>query len=389
MPARNANRGRGGGRGKAGNRPSSSGGGEANARAASTSQRGGSGGSATARGGESGGGRATSGTARDTQTSRTASGANASSGRAGGGAASSGRTGGVASGGRGAERGAATPSSSGLRGTATQSSNAGTRGARRAAGVSSGIGGGDAAFAGIATSGGASQSVPRAADVDAALFGGGPAAETPRTSERQRDLESVRETRETRAAPAPTTGGTPAGTGVAGRPQTGRGLPAWLAGAENPFAMMRRMQEDLETVFRAIGIPRFAAHLTPPRELEELLARTPALGQTAQWSPQIEVFEREGNLVVHADLPGVKRDDVEVNVNDDVLTIRGQRRQENREAEGGYRRTERSYGTFFRQILLPGGVDPTEIEAAYENGVLEVVVPSPRSQQTRRRVDIR
>jgi HSP20 family protein len=153
---------------------------------------------------------------------------------------------------------------------------------------------------------------------------------------------------------------------------------------------MRRMQEDLDTVFRAIGIPRLTAALAAPRELDALFARTPAPSQPAQWSPQIDVFERDGDLVVHADLPGVKRDDVEVNVNNDVLTIRGERRQENREAEGGYRRTERSYGSFFRQILLPDGVDPTEIQAAYEDGVLEVIVPSPRNQQQiRRRVDIR
>lgn len=154
--------------------------------------------------------------------------------------------------------------------------------------------------------------------------------------------------------------------------------------------MMRRMEEDLGRVFRAFGIPRLGAALTPPRELEEMLARTPALSQAAQWSPQIEVFERGGNLVVHADLPGVRRGDVEVNVDGDVLTIRGERRQEHRETEGGYRRTERSYGTFFRQIPLPDGVDPDEVQASYEDGVLEVVVPSPRpDQQRRRRIEVR
>jgi HSP20 family protein len=121
-----------------------------------------------------------------------------------------------------------------------------------------------------------------------------------------------------------------------------------------------------------------------------LLAGTPTLAQVAQWSPQIEVFERGGNLVVHADLPAVKRDDIEVNVDNDVLTIRGERRQESREAEGGYRRTERSYGAFFRQIPLPDGVDPNQVRATYADGVLEVVVPAPRNtQQRRRRVEIR
>jgi HSP20 family protein len=177
---------------------------------------------------------------------------------------------------------------------------------------------------------------------------------------------------------------------VAGRGRPTQGLSAWLAEAENPFAMMRRMQEDLDRVFRAFGVPRIGAALAPARELEELLARSPALTQSSQWSPQIEVFERDGNLVVHADLPAVRKEDVEVNVDNDVLTIRGQRRQEHRETEGGYRRTERSYGSFFRQIPLPEGVDPSSIEASYQDGVLEVIVPSPREQaRGRRRVDIR
>jgi HSP20 family protein len=154
--------------------------------------------------------------------------------------------------------------------------------------------------------------------------------------------------------------------------------------------MMRRMQEDLDSVFRAFGIPRLGAAVAPPRELEALLARAPALSQTAQWSPQVEVFERDGNLVLRADLPGVKRDDVEVSVDNGVLTIRGQRRQEYRETEGGYRRTERSYGTFFRQIPLPEGVEPNQLAASYEDGVLEIVVPPPADQQRgRRRVEIR
>jgi HSP20 family protein len=250
----------------------------------------------------------------------------------------------------------------------------------------------------MATVGTAPPSAPRAADVDAGLFGGGSTRETPQTSDRQRDLESIRETRGTPSASATSSGaaqigaqaGAQTGAGVAGRPQPSRGLSSWLAGAENPLAMMRRIQEDLDTVFRAFGVPRFGAAIVPPRNLEELLERAPTLSQTAKWSPQIEVFERDGDLVVHADLPGVKREDVEVSVGDDVLTIRGERRQENRETQGGYRRTERGYGTFFRQIPLPDGVDPTEIEAAYEDGVLEVIIPSPRDvQRGRRRVDIR
>lgn len=344
MPARDANRGRGGGRKGAGNKPNSAGGRQASAAASSTSStRGGAAGSAGSRGG-SAGGRSSSRTTGNAQPSRTVSGANAGSGRPGGGGAS------------GGARGAAS---------------------------------GDITSGGIATAGTAPSGAPRARDVNAALLGGGSTSDAQRTPERQRDIEPVRENQAARPASATTSGGAQAGTRVAGRPQAKQGLSAWLPGADNPLAMMRRMQEDLDSVFRAFGIPRFAAALAPPRELEELLARTPALTDAARWSPQIEVFERDGNLVVHADLPGVKRDDVEVSVDGDVLTIRGERRQENREAHSGYRRTERSYGTFFRQIPLPEGVDPTEIAATYEDGVLQVIIPSRDQERARRRVDIR
>jgi HSP20 family protein len=135
-----------------------------------------------------------------------------------------------------------------------------------------------------------------------------------------------------------------------GRAQAGQGVAPWFIGAESPLAMIRRAQEDLDNVFRVFGLPRLGPTFAPTRELEELLARSPTLTQAAQWSPQIEVVERDDSLLVRADLPGVKREDVEVNVENDVLTIRGQRRHEHREAEGGYRRSERTYGTFYRQI---------------------------------------
>ena len=213
----------------------------------------------------------------------------------------------------------------------------------------------------------------------------------PKPHEREREIESSLEG----SVSAPGARGGPGRQAVAaqgGGPERARsgGAPsAWLAGADNPLAMVRRMQDDMERIFRAFGIPRFTTALAPARELEELLASAPGLTQAAQWSPQIEVLERDNALVVRADLPGVKRDDVEVNVENDVLTIRGHRRHEQRDSDGGYRRTERSYGSFFRQIPLPDGVEPDQIEASYENGVLEVTIPSPREPRGRRRIDIR
>jgi HSP20 family protein len=264
----------------------------------------------------------------------------------------------------------------------------GASGAAR--GISAGIAGGDLEYGGVAATKHASgASTPAAGDVDAGLFGGAPGA-TVGSTDREREMEPARETREPGAAASAARAGAPQGRArVIGRGQPGGGLSAWIAGAENPLAMMRRMQDDLDRVLRVFGIPRLTAALAPQRELEDLLARSPAATASVQWSPQIEVFERDGNLVVHADLPAVRREDLEVDVEQDVLTIRGQRRQEHREAEGGYRRTERSYGTFLRQIPLPEGVDPNDIEATYQDGVLEVVVPTPRdADRPRRRIDI-
>jgi HSP20 family protein len=412
MPARDANRGRGGGRGT-GNRPGSAGGRQSNAGASSASSaRGGS--SAGTRGGQSDAGRSSGRSAGSAQPSRTGAGPSgrSASGRAGGSAASSTRTASTATGaGRGGAAestrvtgGAARGGNVAVGGSGSGTAHAGgvsSGGARTgrptsggpagAGGVSSGIAGGDLASGGISATTGPSSGTPQAADVESALFGGSSGDEAGRTSERQRDIESAREGADARES---ATGRTAAARDTASRPagrgQSGHGLAGWLAGADNPLAMMRRMEQDLERVFRAFGVPRLSSGFAAPRDVEELLTRTPALSQAAQWSPQIEVFERDGNLVVHADLPGVKREDVEVNVENDVLTIRGERRQEHREAEGGYRRTERSYGSFFRQIPLPDGVEPDQVRAAYNDGVLEVTIPAPGDQPSgRRRIEIR
>lgn len=368
MPARNTNRGRGGGQGRDGNRQSGAGSRQGSSGAKSASARGSAGRGAATR-----------------------AGAGASSGRAGGRSASSAT---LPSRSAGRSATGSTRTESGARsGAASGDSVSGGSRARKVA-VTTGIAGGDLQSGGIAAAP-SPEPVAPAADVDAGLFGSGASAgrattSAARPSELEREIEQTRETSAATAAAAARPTEELRRGGVAGRGRPSSGLASWLAGAENPLAMMRRMQDDLDRVFRAFGIPRLGAVLAAPRELDELLSASPALTQSGQWSPQIEVFERGGNLVVHADLPAVRREDVQVEVDDDVLTIRGERRHEHRDTQGGYRRTERSYGTFFRQIPLPEGVDPSDIEAAYQDGVLEVIIPTPRdSQRIRRRVDIR
>lgn len=91
--------------------------------------------------------------------------------------------------------------------------------------------------------------------------------------------------------------------------------------------------------------------------------------------PDIDVFEREGKFVVRADLPGVQRDDIDVAIEGSTLVIRGQRKEEREVRDEDYYRSERAAGAFSRVIRLPEGTDNEHIEATYQDGVLEVMVP--------------
>ncbi len=112
-----------------------------------------------------------------------------------------------------------------------------------------------------------------------------------------------------------------------------------------------------------------------------------ALPGEEEWMPAVDVFEKEGKLVVKAELPGMKQEDIDVSIVGDTLTIRGQKESEKEVKEEDYYRSERSYGSFYRSIPLPSTADTKKIEATYENGVLEVTVPKA-SGVTRKRVTV-
>lgn len=146
-------------------------------------------------------------------------------------------------------------------------------------------------------------------------------------------------------------------------------------GSASPFGLLGRMMNDMDRWFGG-GF----GELVPWTGRERL---------GGLWNPQIEVLERNGSLVVHADLPGLKPEDVEVNVENDVLTLRGERRFEEERNEEGVYHSERSYGRFERSIALPNGIDPSSIEAKFENGVLEITAPMPKEQARGRRIDVK
>jgi HSP20 family protein len=142
----------------------------------------------------------------------------------------------------------------------------------------------------------------------------------------------------------------------------------------SPFALMRRFMEDMEQQWPQMGMSHGGQGM--------------ATAGTTFFSPPVEIFERDGQLVVRADLPGLTKDEVHVEVTDEALTIEGERRSEHEERQGGFFRSERRYGTFHRQIPLPEGVNADQIRASFKDGVLEVSMPAPQQQARGRRIDI-
>lgn len=142
---------------------------------------------------------------------------------------------------------------------------------------------------------------------------------------------------------------------------------------DDPMSLARRLADEVDrTLGRAFLISRPSAAMAA---FEEGLAFT----------PEVDVFERDGRLVVRADLPGMGKDDVQVEVAGDTLLLRGERKEEREEEREGYYCCERRYGAFTRSIPLPEGVDPDTAEASFRNGVLEVSLESPTEEAARRR----
>lgn len=126
-------------------------------------------------------------------------------------------------------------------------------------------------------------------------------------------------------------------------------------------------------------------------DLDRLLqTRTPASpdsdghGTVTDWVPAVDIKEEAERFVIHADVPGVKANDIEITMEDGVLTLRGTRDTEAREDDNGFRRIERVRGQFFRRFTLPDTADAEAIEASFTDGVLAVVIPKLPQVQPRR-----
>ena len=145
-------------------------------------------------------------------------------------------------------------------------------------------------------------------------------------------------------------------------------------GVAHPFALMDQMAEEMDRafdrMFRGWGLPRRR--------------------EAGLWSPRVEAFQRGDRFIVRADLPGLKKDDVHVEVTEDAITIHGDRREEHEEQREGYYRSEREYGEFYRTVPLPDGAIADSAQANFKDGVLEVTLQAPPAEATRgRRLEIK
>jgi HSP20 family protein len=165
-----------------------------------------------------------------------------------------------------------------------------------------------------------------------------------------------------------------------------------------PFAMMRDMQDQIDRWFNRVGFGSWtspSSWVSPSSWTSQSNWTSPshwlsrAGEQMGEWSPAIDAFQRGNEFIIRADVPGMNRNDVSVEIGDDAVTLRGERKGETHDEREGMYWTERSYGSFSRVVPLPAGAISDSAKANFHNGVLEVVIQAP-SQEVRRgrKIDI-
>ena len=151
----------------------------------------------------------------------------------------------------------------------------------------------------------------------------------------------------------------------------------------NPFLMMRRFTKDMERMFEDFN------GFTFPTIFKTGFEPFRAEFDEVKWMPPLEVFFNDGQFMVRADLPGLTKDDVKIEVTDEFLTISGERKEEKETKREGFYRTERNYGSFFRQIPLPENVKTDAAMATFNNGVLEITMPATKVEKPIRKLEIK
>ena len=165
------------------------------------------------------------------------------------------------------------------------------------------------------------------------------------------------------------------------RPETSMGkenIPV-MTGQRDLLTMMRDMERMMEDTFRrpfmGFDWPTFR-HLLPE------------LGRTGEFAPAVDMYEEGNEVVVKAELPGIKKENVKVNMVENTLTITGEKATEEKVERKDYLRLERSHGTFSRTLTLPEGLKVEKIHAAFTDGVLEIRIPRQEEHRTMRTITV-
>nr|QNG71066.1 heat shock protein 20 [Acanthamoeba healyi] len=163
-----------------------------------------------------------------------------------------------------------------------------------------------------------------------------------------------------------------------------------LLGFTDPWSDMRDMQRQMDRLMN-----RFDRDLTSDVPLltggdvgERALGPIGA-GQLARWNPHMDVRETDKSLILHAELPGCNKEDIKLSIDNNRLVLQGEKKTHKKEEGENWVRKERFEGTFKRTLQLPRGVDANQIQANYNNGVLEIVVPKPEDMPKRQLIDIK
>ncbi len=122
-----------------------------------------------------------------------------------------------------------------------------------------------------------------------------------------------------------------------------------------PWGLLNQLQKELERAYDVEGGEGSIA--------------------TAEWAPAVDIKEDEDKFVIHADIPGVKPEEIDINMEDGVITIKGEKETEAKTEKEGYKRVERTFGSFYRRFSLPDTADPDAISAKSKHGVLEITIP--------------
>jgi HSP20 family protein len=151
-----------------------------------------------------------------------------------------------------------------------------------------------------------------------------------------------------------------------------------------PFEFIDRVSEEMDRTF-----DRLFGNLGMPRRW--WLTRSPFRSAAGKglWAPRVEAFQKGDRFLVRVDLPGLKKDDVQVDVTENAITIHGERREEHEEEREGYFHSEREYGQFYRTIPLPEGVIIDTAQASFKNGVLQISMQAPADATRGRRLEIK